>query len=305
MVMNKFEHFIASKIWMFRHGRWWMPDKWYIELYWEKAFGSTLNLESPQTYCEKMNWIKLYDRNPLYTIMADKYLVKKYVLDKLGDKFVIPTLAIYKSADEIDIDKLPDKFVLKCNHDSGSTIVCTDKSKFDIEQAKERLKNAMSVQYFYLSREWPYKNIPHRIIAEQYIEPELRYDELGNVLKESEDIWTYKFICTNGVPRIMYVTVKNDDVWENYYDMDFNVLDISSTFRHSIIPIPKPECWEELKQIASKLTQGIPHVRCDFYVIRGKIYFSEFTFFNWGGWMSLKPDKWNKIIGDWIELPKK
>lgn len=303
--MNKLERILAKQMWKFRHGKWWMPDRWYLELFGEKEFGTPLNLEHPQTYCEKMNWIKLYDRNPIYTIMADKYLVKQFVADIIGSTYIIPTLAVYKSVDEIDLDKLPDQFVLKCNHDSGSTIVCTDKSTFDLGQAKEKLKKAMSMQYFYLSREWPYKNIPHRIIAEQYIEPELRYDENGKVIKDSEDIWTYKFICTNGIPRLMYVTVKNDDVWENYYDMDYNFLDISSRFRHSNMPIPKPDCWEELKKIAAKLTQGVPHVRCDLYVIRGQIFFSEYTFFNWGGWMLLKPDKWNKIIGDWIELPQK
>lgn len=301
--MNRLERILAKHMSKYRHGEWWMPDKWYIELLWEKEFGTPLNLKHPQTYCEKMNWIKLYDRNPKYTIMADKYLVKQFVADKIGSKYIIPTLAVYESADEIDLEKLPNKFVLKCNHDSGSTIVCTDKSTFDLQKAKEKLKNAMSVQYFYLSREWPYKNIPHRIIAEQYIAPELRYDNKGGVIKDSEDLWTYKFICTNGIPRIMYVTVKNDDIWENYYDMDYKELDISSTYRHSHIPIPKPECWEELKQIAASLTKEVPHVRCDFYVIRGKIYFSEYTFFNWGGWMQLKPDKWNKIIGAWIELP--
>ena len=280
-------------------------DRYAIEQQWMSRNGYPLNLDNPQSYCEKLNWIKLYDRNPQYTLMADKYQVKKFVAEKIGSKYVIPTLAVYKSVDEIDLDKLPDQFVLKCNHDSGSTIVCTDKSKFDLEQAKEKLKKALSIQYFYFSQEWPYKNIPRRIIAEQYIEPELQYDESGNVIKDSEDLWTYKFICTNGIPRIMYITVKNGEVWENYYDMEYKPLEISTVFRQSTIPTPKPECWEELKQIAARLTEGIPHVRCDLYVIRGQIYFSEFTFFNWGGWMPFKPEKWNKIIGDWIELPAK
>lgn len=294
--MNRLERFIATKMWKFRHGRWWMPDRWYVELRWEERMNYPLNLDDPKTYNEKLNWTKLYNRDHLYPLLVDKYRVKKWVAEKIGEQYIIPTLAVYKSVDDIDFASLPNKFVLKCNHDGGNVVICRDKSSLDIEAAKSKLAKALKYDYWIDDREWPYKKVKRCIIAEQYVED------------ESGDLPDYKFFCFDGVVKAMYVATERHgggDVKFDYYDADFNHLDIWQYHQMSSKNIPKPDNFELMKKLASILSAGIPHVRVDFYETNGKVYFGEMTFFHHGGIIPFHPHKWDEIFGSWFTLPAK
>lgn len=272
-----------------------LSDKYAIELQWNSRMPYPLNLRSPKGFMEKLNWLKLYDHNPQYTMMADKVLVKGWVANKIGEKYIIPTIAVYNTVDDINANELPSKFVLKCNHDSGSTIVCADKTQFDIEDAKQRLSRNLSRNYYYDEYEWVYKHIQPKIIVEEYV------DNTEDTFAE-DSLVAYKFMCFNGEPKIMYVTVKNDDIWEDYFDMNYNPLDIRRRYRHSGISIPKPETWGEMKQVAKILSSNIPFVRVDLYEIAGQIKFSECTFYDWGGYCAFSAD-WEQRLGNWLQLP--
>lgn len=268
-----------------------MPDKWYLQVMWLNNMGYKIDLKHPKTYNEKLQWLKLYDRNSLYTTLVDKYRVKQWVADKIGEEYVIPTLAVYQSVDEIDLNKLPNQFVLKCNHDSGSFVICRDKKHFDLEAAKRKLDKGFKTNFYKIAREWPYKNVKRCIIAEQYLED-----------KTFGDLVNYKFICINGKPEIMYITVKNDDIWENFYDMDFKQIDFTHgrhVYKH---PIEKPQMFEKMKHVASQLAADVPNVRIDFYVVENKLYFSEYTFYDWGGFAQIQPNKWDEQLGNIMQL---
>lgn len=279
-----------------------MQDRRSIESSYLQCTGKPLCVDNPHSYCEKLQWLKLYDRNPLYTQLVDKYKVKEWVADKLGEEYVIPTLHTYQSVNEIDIDTLPNSFVIKCNHDSGSTLICRNKLEFNLDEAKIRLANALRRNWYNISREWAYKDVKPLILVEPYL-TNSQSSEYG-FSKEVEDLWTYKFLCFNGVPKIMYVTVKNEDIWENYYDMDFKPLDIQRKYRRSKIDIPCPAKWIEMKEIATKLSKGIPHVRVDLYYADNQIFFSEMTFYDWAGFSPF-PSNWEELLGEWIVLPNK
>lgn len=263
---------------------------------WQDKMSYPLDLKNPRGFNEKINWLKLYDHNPQYTIMADKYLAKQWVAAKIGEDYITPTLAVYQSSDEIDISKLPNRFALKCNHDSGSTIVCTQKDKFDIDEAKRRLSTFINKNYYYQEYEWAYKNIDRKIIAEEFID-----NDNNPIVQDS--IMTYKFMCFNGEPKIMYVTVKNDDIWEDYFDMDYNPLNINRRYRQSNTQLSKPKTWNEMKNISRILSEGIPFLRVDLYEICGKPRFSECTFYDWGGLCEFDKE-WEMRLGDWLDLSK-
>ena len=271
----------------------WMSDEFYIRTLWRMLMGYELDLKNPKTFNEKLQWLKLYDRNPLYTTLVDKYRVKQWVADKIGEEYVIPTLAVWDNAEDIDISFLPEQFVLKCNHDSGSVIICKDKANLDIVAAKEKLGKALRHNFYWDAREWAYKHVKPCVFAEKYIQD-----------RNSEDLLTYKFLCFNGEPQLMYITVKNDDIWENYYDMDFCLLNLTRKYPNHIFPLPKPKCFDEMKEVAAKLSKGISHVRIDLYEVNGQIYFSEYTFYDWGGLFDFKDQKLNNQLGDLIILPK-
>ena len=279
-----------------KHPRW-MSDEFFIKILWLMKMGYKLDLKNPQTFNEKLQWLKLYDHNPLYSTLVDKYRVKEYVAEKIGAEHVIPTIAVYQSVDEIDLDKLPNQFVLKCNHDSGSVVICRDKDAFDLEDAKKKLDRCMKHNFYWDAREWAYKYVKPVVFAEQYMEDK-------NPDNDTNDLLTYKFICCDGKPQLMYITVKNDDVWEDYFDLDYKPLDIMRDFRHSNKPLPKPKTFEKMVEISAKLSQGIPQVRMDLYEANGQVYFSEYSFYDWGGYSKFKPAKWDKILGDAIPLKK-
>lgn len=271
-----------------------MSDKFYLSVLWKMLMGYALDWKHPRTFNEKLQLLKLHDHNPLYTTLVDKYRVKPWVADKLGESCVIPTLAVYQSVDEIDLNQLPDRFVLKCNHDSGSVVICNDKTAFDLDAAKRKLAAALKHNFYWDAREWAYKKVKRLVFAEQYME---------DATTGSKDLLTYKFLCFEGTPYLMYVTVKGDEIWENYYDMDFNPLGIKRDFPTNPAVTQKPTSFERMKEMAATLSEGMAHVRIDLYEVDGEVYFSEFTFYDWGGLMKFKPNEWDLRLGEKIHLP--
>lgn len=272
-----------------------LNDKKYLQKIFEARVGYPLNLDNPRTFNEKLQWLKLYNRRPEYTMMVDKFEVKKYVASKIGEEHVIPTLGVWNSVDEIDFDKLPNQFVLKCTHDSGGLVICRDKNTLDINHAKELLNKYMKRDFYMVWREWPYKNVPHRIIAEKYMED------------SSGELRDYKFFTFNGEPKVLFIaterTCENSETKFDFYDMDFNHLDITNGHPNSDNYIEKPESFEEMKKYAKILSQNIPHLRVDFYEVNGKVYFGELTFYHWSGFVPFEPNKWDYTFGDWLALP--
>lgn len=280
---------IAEYLFRTSCGRW-LPTKLYLSILYRINIGQKLDWKSPKTFNEKLNWIKLYDRNNLYTKLADKYTVKSIVEERIGKKYVVENYGVWSSWDEIDFSSLPEKFVLKCTHDSGGAFICKDKKSFDFEGTRKRICKNLKRNPYYATREWPYKNIPSRIIADKLLE--------NNHGKELMD---YKFWCFNGVPTYMYCTIKANEVYENFYDMKFNPVMIDhGSPRHSP-EFEKPECFDEMRLLASKLSKGIPFVRIDFFQVDGKVYFGEYTFFDWGGTAPFGGD-WDIKLGSLINL---
>lgn len=272
------------------------PDKLYLSIYYRLNMRKRLDWANLQTYNEKLQWLKIYHREPVMTDMVDKYQAKKYVADRIGEEYIIPTLGIYDSVDEIDFDTLPDQFVLKCTHDSGGIVICTDKSKLDKGAARKKLRKFLKRGYFWLNREWPYKNVPHRIIAEQYM-----VDESGYELKD------YKFFCFDGEPKALFIATdrgrKDEETKFDFFDMDFKHLPIKNGHPNSPRPIACPPGFEKMKELAAKLSKGHPHVRVDFYDINGHVYFGELTFYHWSGVVPFDPEEWDYTFGSWIKLP--
>lgn len=274
-----------------------IPDKPMITLLYYIRTGKIMNWKNPQTYTEKLQWLKYYDRNPIYTEMVDKYKMKEFVTNRVGEGHIVPLLGCWECFDEIDFDQLPDSFVLKCNHDSGSVIICESKAEFDVEDAKKKLTSALSKDAYSFGREWPYKNVPRRIIAEKYLGAES--NEMGFCLLD------YKFFCFNGEPKVMYISNdKGNDPRTDFFDMDFHHLPIRMKDPNADVPPKKPKEFETMRELAKELSGGIPHLRVDFYVTNGSVYVGELTFFHNSGFTPIWPDEWNKKMGDWIELPQ-
>ena len=240
-----------------------------------------------------MNWLKLYNRDNHYTRLVDKYEVKKYVAGIIWEKYIIPTLWVYNNFDDIDFDELPNQFVIKCTHDSGGVIIVKDKKIFDKSEAKEKINRLLKVNYFYPARERPYKNVKPRIIVEKYVKDDM-----------IDDLRDYKFMCFNWIPKYVYITVKNDNIFENWYDMDFNKVDIFHGYPQSKIDFEKPRLFEEMKDIAKKLSQGIPFVRIDLHYVNNKILFWEMTFYDRAWLWRFKPKERDRKLWDLIKLPK-
>ena len=269
------------------------PDETFIKMKFRLKCGKPLNLKAPQTFNEKQNWLKLYDRNPLYTNLVDKYRVKAHVARIIGDEYVVPCYGFWENVDDIDYKSLPQQFVLKCNHNSGGICICRDKKNINIAAFKDRLQGKLNENFYKYSRVWPYKNVKKGVLADMFLD-----DHMGSELRD------YKWWCFNGEPKVMYCTNKGEDVYENFYDMDFNPLDISHGFRRFEPEIEKPAEFELMKELAAKLSAGIPFVRIDFFDVEGHVYFGEFTFCDWGGMLPLS-DEWENRLGSWITLPKK
>lgn len=270
----------------------WMPDKWYLSLKFRSKMGYWMNWKHPKTFNEKLQWLKVHDRNPLYTQLVDKYEVRNFISEKLGKEYLIPLLGTWDNVEDIDFKKLPDKFVLKCTHDSGSIIICQEKDTFDFQKAKNKLKAALSRNFYHISREWPYKHVKPRVIAEQYMET---YD--------NNELCDYKFFCFAGTPKFMYISHdKANHPTTDFFDMSFNHINMRMRDPNSTTCPQKPEKFENMKELATILSQGIPHVRVDFYCIQNHIYFGEMTFFHNAGFCPIKPHIKANEIGNLISI---
>ena len=272
-----------------------LPDRAYIQLYYFAHFKKLCNLRHPVTYNEKLNWLKLHDHNPLYPTMVDKYEAKAYVAERIGWEHIIQTLGVWDRFDDIDFDALPNAVVLTCTHDSEGVVVIKDKKSMDKAAVKQKLEAALRQNFFYIGREWPYKNIKPRIIAEQYME-----DHTDGELRD------YKFFCFDGEPKALFIASDRteDYVFFDYYDMDFHHLDLKQKYPHASKPLRKPKTFEQMAAAARTLSKGFPHVRVDFYEVDGKMYFGELTFYHFSGFMPFEPDRWDKVFGDWLKLPE-
>ena len=271
-------------------------DEKFLKKLFKLYMGYELNLDNPQTFSEKLQWLKLYNRKPEYTQMVDKVGAKEYVASIIGEEYIIPTLGVWDRVEDIDWDTLPNQFVLKCTHDSGGLVICSDKSKVDIDAAKRKLKWGLKRNFYAQNREWPYKNVKHRIIGEQYM-----VDESGYELKD------YKWFCFNGEPKALFIAtdrgVEGEETKFDFFDAEFNHLPFTNGHPNAKREIAKPKSFEKMKELAAKLSAGQPHLRVDFYDIDGKIYFGELTFYHWSGMVPFEPEEWDYKFGEWIKLP--
>lgn len=274
----------------------WLPDRLYLRFVFKGMVGYKLNLKEPRTFNEKIQWIKLHDRKPEYINMVDKYEVKKIVTELIGEKHIIPTIGVWDHFDEIDFNSLPNQFVLKCTHDSGGIVICKDKSQIDLEEVRKKIEKCLKVNYYWVGREWAYKNVQPRIIAESYM-----VDESGYELKD------YKIFCFNGVARMMFVASdrqeSNEETKFDFYDMEFNHLDVKNGHPNTSKIISKPKSFDIMKHYAEVLSANIPLARIDFYDINGQVYFGEITLAHYSGFCPFDPIEWDYIFGDMIELP--
>ncbi len=275
-----------------------LPDEMFIRLNYLRRMKQWPDLKHPTTYNEKLQWLKLHDRQPLYTQLVDKYEVRRFVEERIGGEYLVPLAGgPWNSYDEIDFDALPERFVLKCTHDSGGLVICRDKRTLDREKARRRISQSLQQNFYYHNREWPYKDVQPRIIAEAYME-----DASTNELRD------YKFFCFDGEPRMLFVASDRQTAGEetkfDFFDMDYNHLDLRNGHPNAAVPPEKPVQFGLMRELAQKLSQGIPHVRVDLYEVNGRVYFGEMTFYHWSGMVPFDPPEWDRKLGSWIGLPE-
>lgn len=273
-----------------------MPDKTYLKILYRLKFGRPLDLKNPKAFTEKLQWLKLYNRKPIFTKMVDKYEAKKIIEEKIGSSYIIPTLGVWERFSDIDFDSLPDQFVLKCTHNSGGLIVCRDKSKLDIENARQKIERGLMREYYYHGREWPYKDVKPRIIAEPLVS-----NSDGSSLVE------YNFFCFNGEPKMFMYCHGDRDKGETRYN-DFFM--INGTRLHFNWGYPSDDttgfshfpAYDEMVEKSRILSTGLPFLRVDFYLSNGRPLAGELTFFHWSGLTPTTPPEWDYKFGDWIDL---
>lgn len=274
----------------------WMSDETYLKVAYRLNIGKPLNLNNPIGYNEKLQWLKLYDHREKYIQMVDKYEVKEYVKNLIGAEYIIPTIGVWERFDDINFADLPEQFVLKCTHDSGGLVICHDKNTFDKDVAKKKIERSLRKNYYWQGREWPYKKIKPRIIAEQYMED-----------STSHDLRDYKFFAFDGVVKALFIATERQKIGEDtkfdFFDVDFKHMDLIHGHPNASVMPAKPYNFEKMKDLASVLSKGYPHLRVDFYEVNKKIYFGELTLFHHGGLVPFIPEKWDAIFGSWLELP--
>ena len=286
---------------MSKHG--WLnalSDKAFLSVMYRATFAEKINWETPRTFSEKLQWLKLNDRKPIYEKMVDKFEAKQYVAERIGEEYVIPVIGgPWNHPDEIDFVALPEQFVLKTTHDCGGVLICRDKSRFDREAAKKFLAEHLQRDYYLHCREWPYKNVKPRIFAEKFLCEE----------GATAAVRDYKFFTFDGEPKLMYIAsgrdyAKKDKqvVYADFFDMDYNHVDLRIDHDNAPEPPAKPQNFEKMVECARKLAQGTKHLRVDFYEVNGQMYSGELTFFHCGGLYEFKTKQWDKTMGDWICL---
>ncbi len=276
----------------------WMGDKLFLRLDYRLVFGKKLNLNNPHSFNEKLQWLKLYDRKPEYITMVDKIAVKEYVADKIGSEYIIPTLAVWDKPEDIEWDSLPNQFVIKWNHDSGSIVICKDRQAFNKESATNKLRYGEKVNGFWYGREWPYKGVKPLLLAEKYMEDKSTLDN---------DLVDYKFMCFNGEVKCCFTCTKRfmkEGLRVTFYGNDWNIMPFERSHPRETTPIQKPYCYEQMKQAAEKLSEGLPFARIDFYEINQRPYFGEITLYPGSGFEAFQPEEWDYIMGEWITLPE-
>lgn len=280
-----------------------IPDELYLRRMFKATLHKELDLNNPQTFNEKLQWLKLHDRRPEYTNMVDKYEAKKYVAKLIGEEYIIPTLGVWNNFDEINFDDLPDQFVLKCTHDSGGVVIIKDKSTINRKEIKRKLEKSLKRNFYYYGREWPYKEVEPRIIAEKYMVDTTTINDNGHrnsVLKD------YKIYTFNGKAKMCMInTDRGIDTRADYFDRDFKWLDFFWGYKHADIKPQKPVHYEKMFELAEVLAQGTTELRVDFYVMNNNIYFGELTFFDGSGFDPIIPEEWDIKIGSWLQLPAK
>lgn len=324
--MNKFVRFIVdpnfrfsilSSRGMYNN----MLDIDFLKKKYKLTTGKDLNLDNPQTYNEKLQWLKLYYRKPIMSTMVDKVEAKKYVADLIGEKYIIPTLGVWERFEDIDFDILPNQFVLKCSHDSGGLVICKDKSKLNKAKARKKIEKSLRTNYYFQNREWPYKNVKPRIIAETYMSAHSKEFVLSDTtiidtdtLQSRYGLLDYKFMCFNGEVKALFLDIgvvgNSNGHASNYYrsifDREWNIMPFNETREHFPAAIQKPDFYEDMIAIAEKLSSGFPHMRVDLYYINGQIYVGELTFFHGSGFSNkFEPEEWDYTFGSWIKLPEK
>ncbi|MBN8210241.1 glycosyl transferase [Bacillus sp. NTK071] len=270
-----------------------VPTKAYCSLLYERSMGKKINWGNPTTYNEKLQWLKLYERNPEHIKMVDKYEVREYISKTIGDEYLIPLIGVWDDFDDIDINSLPNQFVLKCTHDSGGVVVCKDKNNLNWDAARKKILSSLNRNYYYYGREWPYKFVKPRIICEKYMS-----DKSGNELND------YKIMCFNGVPRLIQVHKNRyTDHSLNFYDTEWNLTPIVQGVNNSHSKITKPVNLSKMLDLSKELSKDTIFSRIDFYDIDGKIYFGEITFCPTSGFEKISPKGYDELLGSWIKLP--
>lgn len=292
---------------IFNHLKWrldeigffkYFSDEQYLKFCFYFRIGKKLNLNNPRTFNEKIQWLKINDRNPKYVSMVDKYEAKKYVESIIGSEYIIPTFGIYNSFEEIDFEKLPKRFVIKCTHNSGGVVIVNDKDKINKKELAKKFSRMLKKNFFYVGREWPYKNIVPRIIVEENIQEE----------NSKEQVKDYKIMCFNGEPKCSFVcsnrNTKNG-LCVNFYDYNWNPMPFERHYPKNKQENEKPSQYDKMLELSKKLSKGIPFIRVDFYQKGEQLYFGELTFYPGSGMEEFNPDIWDEKLGEWIKLPKK
>lgn len=273
-----------------------LSDKFYLKLMFRARIGKKLNIKNPETFNEKIQWLKLHDRKEYYSDIVDKLKVRDYISETIGESYLTPLINVYDDVEQIDFDSLPNKFVLKCTHDSGGVVVCDDKRSLNVNKAKRKLKRHLKSKYFYHGREWPYKNVVPKVICEEYIEHDV-----------SEGLIDYKLMCFNGKVKCSFVCLErnsSDGLKVDFYNLDWNLMPFERQYKNSGSKITKPLNYELMINLAERLAKEFSFMRVDFYEVKGKLYFGEMTFHPGSGFEKFKPYEYDVKLGNWITLPK-
>jgi len=272
-----------------------MSDKAFLNLFYKVSFGKGIDWNNPKSFNEKLQWLKLYDDNPVYPIIVDKLEMKKWVSSKIGEGYTIPTLGIWDTPDEIDFESLPNQFVLKWNHDSGSIVVCKDKKTFNKEKAIKILRRGLKVNGYWYGRERPYLSVPPKVFAEEYMEDE-----------HTHELRDYKIFTFDGKAKLLLIASERQkegvDTKFDFYDLELNHINMRNQHENAKIAPEPPSQFNLMKELAEKLSQGFIHLRVDFYEVNTKVYIGELTLYHGSGFMTFSPESWYLKLGSWINL---